>query len=551
MRRKIVYVCLSLLVLVAFIAQSPPSIAAHVRVYDRDSLKEELKKNENSVIELMESITIRNTLKVCGNKVLTGPGEIKRAIASESAFGGNLLRVASGSLTLKNITINGRGDAAVLKGKLYGCLVQVDAGQLTIGGGAVLKNNKNSSRLSDGGGAVRVRSGGTCVVNGGSITGNVCITGGAGIRIDPGGVCSVKGGSISGNKVIGKSSIDGFDGRGGGIYNKGTLAIYGGSIKSNSVSGHTHGGSRYGGVGGGIASTGSLLIQGGTVSGNHGSKGADLGVIKGKTALDRSVRISECWLKSGSVLHIGRSYKSGMKLHLIPETVKEGVKLADGLSGKGWKNRFGFPSSVNKKGLRVVLKNGALVIKKKAVKKKKPESGSSPGSGGNDGYSNDGSGTSRVTTVLRTPKPHPSYLPVRPADPMAEIILSAPTASPDGLYYQRSFMPYVTPIPSPTPSASATHIPTPTPVLPTAPTCTPTSVPTPTPVRHIRTLPYYFLFPQVAQAVRPEETHIPIEWRFSVKDIITIKKEIKANDERVRGLTFLRRIRGNIIEREE
>lgn len=551
MIRKTVYVCLSLLALVALIAQSPPSIAAHVRVYDRDSLKEELKKDESKVIELMESITIRNTLKVCGNKVLTGPGEIKRAIASESAFGGNLLRVASGSLTLKNITINGRGDAAVLKGKLYGCLVQVDSGQLCVGGGAVLKNNKNSSRLSDGGGAIRVRSGGTCVVNGGSITGNVCITGGAGIRIDPGGVCSVKGGSISGNKVIGKSSVDGFDGRGGGIYNKGTLAVYGGSINSNSVSGYTYGGSRYGGVGGGIANTGSFLIQGGSVSGNHGSKGADLGVIKGKTALDRSARISECWLKRGSILHVGRSYKSGMKLHLIPETVKEGVKLADGLSGNGWKNRFGFPSSVNKKGLRVVLKNGALVIKKKAVKKKKPESSSSPGTGVNDGYSNDGSGVSRVTTAPRTPKPHPSYLPVRPADPMAEIILYTPKVNTSGPYYQRSFMPYVTPIPSPTPSATATHIPTATPLLPTAPTCTPTCAPTPTPVRHIRTLPYYFLFPQVAQAVRPEETYIPIEWRFSAKDIIAIKKEIKANDERIRGLTFLRRIRGNIIKREE
>ena len=260
-KKRMTALILPLLLMFCFLLPGPVSSAAHVSVYDRDSLKEELKKDGNRVIELMETVTIRSTLKVCGNKVLTGPGEIRRAIANESAFGGNLLRVAGGSLTLKNITLNGRGDAGVLSGKLYGWLVQVDAGQLTIGSGAVLKNNKNSTRLSDGGGAVRVTSGGTCVLNGGTISGNECITGGAGIRIDSGGACSVKNGSVTGNRVVGKSSTEGFDGRGGGIYNKGTLAVYGGSISSNTVRSYSGGGRIYGGVGGGIANTGSLLLQ--------------------------------------------------------------------------------------------------------------------------------------------------------------------------------------------------------------------------------------------------------------------------------------------------
>ena len=536
-KKRMTALILPLLLMFCFLLPGPVSSAAHVSVYDRDSLKEELKKDGNRVIELMETVTIRSTLKVCGNKVLTGPGEIRRAIANESAFGGNLLRVAGGSLTLKNITLNGRGDAGVLSGKLYGWLVQVDAGQLTIGSGAVLKNNKNSTRLSDGGGAVRVTSGGTCVLNGGTISGNECITGGAGIRIDSGGACSVKNGSVTGNRVVGKSSTEGFDGRGGGIYNKGTLAVYGGSISSNTVRSYSGGGRIYGGVGGGIANTGSLLLQGGSVTGNHGSKGSDLGLIRGRAAINSSVRVSECWLKSGQRLHVGGSYNSGSHIKLVPEVIKEGVRLADGLSGKAWKKQFSFPSSLKEKGLKVSLKNGALTIKKK--EKKKPVKTPEPSHDTSGGSSSGANGY--TPTVSSTPRPHPSYLPVRTLDPTAEIILFTPT-------------PYVF-INTPAPTQARPIVPetrTPTP----SPTSTPT--PTPTPLRPLRTLPLYLLYPQTVQKesetfynVRSVDTNIPVEWSFSKKDIRTIKKEIKDGDERVNGVLFLRRIRGNIVERRD
>ncbi len=508
----------------------PHAVAAHVTVYDRDSLKEELQKDGSRVIELAETVTIRSTLKVCGNKVLTGPGEIKRAIANESAFGGNLLRLAGGSLTLKNITINGRGDAGVLSGKLYGRLIQVDSGQLTIGSGAVLKNNKNSSRLSDGGGAVRVKSGGSLVMTGGSVSGNVSITPGAGIRIDSGGACSIKGGSINYNKVVGKSNADGFDGRGGGIYNKGTLAIYGGSINSNSVSGCSKGGRVYGGVGGGIANAGSLLLSGGSVTGNHGSKGSDLGLIGGRTALNGQVKISECWLRSGQRLHVGGNFH-GARIRIVPESIKEGVRLADGLSGKAWKKQFSYPSSLTGKRLKVVLKNGTLIIKKKEIKKPAPTPSPTP-DGGSYGVTSGGHGY--VPHTVSTPRPHPSYLPVSTIDPMAEILLV--TAPP-------SFILSHTEVP--------TQVPTVTPATGT-PTSAPTPVPTPEPTvfRPAQTLPTYLLFPQTElyDTARSVETHIPIMWRFSKRDIITIKKEMADGDERVSGELFLRRIRGNIIE---
>ncbi len=504
----------------------PHANAKHVMVYDRDSLREELRKDGNRVIELMETVTIRSTMKVCGNKVLSGPGEIKRAIANESAFGGNLLRLAGGSLTLKNITINGRGDSGVLAGKLYGRLIQVDAGQLTIGSGAVIKNNKNSSRLSDGGGAVRVRSGGSLVMTGGSISGNVSITPGAAIRIDSGGVCSVKGGTISDNKVVGKSSTEGFDGRGGGIYNKGTLAVYGGSITSNSVSGCYKGGKVYGGVGGGIANAGALLLAGGRVTDNHGSKGSDLGVIAGRTAINGSVRISECWLKNSQRLHVGGAFGGG-KLRIIPEYIKEGVRLADGLSGNSWKKQFSYPSSLKKKRLKVVLKNGTLIIKKIEIKRPVPTPSPTHGGG------------SYIPRATGTPRPHPSYLPVSTVDPMAEILL---VTQPPLFYNSYTEVPARVPTVVP-----ATGTPT------SAPTFVPTMVPTPEPtqLRPKNTLPTYLLFPQTAQnrlLAQSAETHIPITWRFSNRDIITIKNEIKNGDERVKGELFLRRIRGNIID---
>ena len=536
-KRYRVAAMLLILANLCFLLPVPVASAAHVSVYDRDSLKEELKKDGNRVIELMESVTIRSTLKVCGNKVLTGPGEIRRAIANESAFGGNLLRVAGGSLTLKNITINGRGDAGVLKGKLYGWLIQVDSGQLTIGSGAVLKNNKNSSRLSDGGGAVRVTSGATCVMNGGTISGNECITGGAGIRIDSGGACVVKSGSITGNRVVGKSATEGFDGRGGGIYNKGTLALYGGSIGSNSVKGYYRGGATYGGVGGGIANAGNLLLQGGSVTGNHGRKGSDVGLIRGHSAINGTARVSECWMKSGQLLHVGNSYKSGTRIRLIPENIKEGVRLADGLSGKTWKKQFSYPSSIKEKGLKVSLKNGTLVIKKKVIKKIKPSA--SPQAGSSGGGSSGGGASGGSGYVPNTPRPHPSYIPVRTADPMAEIILASRAPA------HPTFSPTPSPMPTVAPTSSHRHISTYRPYA--------TRVPTqaPSPARPIRTLPNYLLFPQTAKSVRSVETNIPIEWSFSSKDIRVIKREIKTGDDRVQGVAFLRRIRGNIVEKGE
>ena len=91
---------------------------SRVQVHSREALEAELKREGSATIELTEMITVRETLTVRGTKVLTGPGELRRAIAANSAFGGTLLRVSSGSLTLKNITIHGRGDARVLSGKL-------------------------------------------------------------------------------------------------------------------------------------------------------------------------------------------------------------------------------------------------------------------------------------------------------------------------------------------------------------------------------------------------------------------------------------------------
>ena len=474
--------------------------ASRVQVYDREELKEALREEGRMTVELMETVTVRQTLKVKGTKILTGPGELRRAVAAHSAFGGSLLRVTGGSCTLRNITLDGRGETDVLKGELYGYLVQVDGGQLNIGNGAVLKNNRNTTRLSDGGGAVRVGSGGSAVLNGGTIIDNVCVTGGAGIRVDSGGAFSMKSGTIRNNRVVGRSVEAGFDGRGGGIYNRGTTGLYGGSITGNTVSGAVKSGREYGGVGGGVANAGSLLIEGTYLRGNSGVKGSDLGLISGDTAASGAVDVGECWLRSGCVLQVGKGFSVKGKLRLITEKVRKGTKLVSGLQGKGWKNWFTFSAAVRSNGLEPVLTDGSLCLRTKLIPTPSPtprptetpveHGGTNGGSGGSSGGSEDDeSGV-------------PLVVPAKTTAPM-------PTAP----------MPTVVPTPSPTP------------------------VKTPYPRRPSKALPYFYLYPPANRAGTPAEIGVPVEWHFTARQIQVLKDELK--EGALTSSELLSRISGN------
>ena len=465
---------------------------AKVSVYDRDELREELAKPGTQTIELMESITVRKTMKVRGKKILTGPGSLVRAIAANSAFGGNLLRVESGILTLRNITINGRGDADVLRGKLYGWLVQIDGGTLVIDDGAILKNNKNSTRAADGGGAVRV-SGGVLTMVGGTITGNESVSGGAGVRIESGGFFYMKGGRITGNRVVGRSAVEGFDGRGAGVYNRGTAGLYKGSITANRVSEYRSSGKVYGGVGGGVCNMGSILLGGTVITGNSSIRGKDVGAIRGNISASGTVNIGEIWLKASVVLHIGNSFGTVKRVLIAPESIKNGVRIADGVSKGKWKRWFRFPSGIKGKGLKLSVDRGVLCLKSRSTPAPTRTPAPKPA------YGEDSMGTGGATkdqvkkpAPTAAPRIYPTYRPISTVDPMSEI----------GLYTDPPML-IQTPIPTVVPYSIPYMVPQvgsperslapPTAEPTTAPTAEPTIVPTA--LGYSRTLPEYLLYP--------------------------------------------------------
>ena len=469
------------MLLIIGIGGAQPS-SARVRVYDRDELKAVLRSDGEETVELAKTITVREALVVRGEKTVTGPGTIKRAVAENSAFGGSLFRVSSGSLKLTNIVIDGRGDDGVLAGNLYGWLIEISGGVVRICDGAVLKNNRNTTRASDGGGAVKIRSGGTCVLEGGSITGNACITGGAGVHVDSGGVFYMKSGTISNNTVVGKGAEEGFDGRGGGVYNRGTAGLYGGSITSNRVRGYRY----YGGAGGGVANAGDMVITGTEISSNSGTKGSDIAALRGKLTCDGVLNAGEIWLKESQVIYTGASFGTSKPVRIEPESIREGVALVRGLRVRGWKTWFSLTGEVNKKGLTGKVSDGCLMLVRLSTPTPRPTPvpsygghGGSSGGGASTGggYSGPGGNTPGATPA-RTLRPVPTYIPVATLDPYAEIQLATltPTYAPRSMTplptmrYRPYAIPVITPMPTPVPM-------TPLPTMPNKPYSIPTDTP--------------------------------------------------------------------------
>ena len=101
---------------------------------------------------------------------------------------------------------------------------------------------------------------------------------GGGIWNVQGATLYLQGGAITRNRVMGNHfGTGGKSGKGGGVYNAGTMVMSGGSITNNTAANGTH--KEDLGLGGGIfnASTGTLTITGGQISGN-GAEEAGSGI---------------------------------------------------------------------------------------------------------------------------------------------------------------------------------------------------------------------------------------------------------------------------------
>ena len=250
------------------------TIQAAVMVSSYKELKKELEAPGKAEIDLKSSLVIEDTLYVKGDKSLNGNGyTLSRLHRGGEVFGGTLLVVQEGQLSVHDTILSGGGKDAKVQKKVYGRLMDVQGGEVILESGSVLRENVNQRYNNDGGGAVLVQSGGRLTMNGGEISENQNVFGGAGVHIRQGGNFVMKGGTISGNQSFGIGAVEGFDGRGGAIYNQGKTTISGGSICHNRVKGYTSGGISYGGVGGMLYNQGECCIQGGNLADNSASYG--------------------------------------------------------------------------------------------------------------------------------------------------------------------------------------------------------------------------------------------------------------------------------------
>lgn len=151
---------------------------------------------------------------------------------------------------------------------------------------------------------VRVISGGTFTMYGGTIKGNKSASEGGGVGVLKGGKFTMYGGTISGNESEHGSSA----GDGGGVFVQGTFEMYGGTITGNTASGRRNGG----GVG---INSGRFIMHNGMITGNEevgghkdslGGGGVYIeggtfemmgGIISGNTAADSGGGV---YMKSGT-----------------------------------------------------------------------------------------------------------------------------------------------------------------------------------------------------------------------------------------------------------
>jgi len=138
-----------------------------------------------------------------------------------------------------------------------------------------------------------------------TITGNSNTGNGGGVRVNTGGTFKMFGGTISENAVVGSG---GTGSNGGGVSNAGTFTMSGGTIIGNEAIGSTAS------EGGGVSNTGSFTMTGGTITGNK-TRQAGGGVYNSHSAT---------FVKSGSSIITGKGDSSGNLVVSADNVEKDG-----------------------------------------------------------------------------------------------------------------------------------------------------------------------------------------------------------------------------------
>ena len=216
-------------------------------------------------------IYLKSGLELTGDQTLDQEGVI---LQRYPAYKGALLKVKSGTLTLKKITLDG---SSTKEAKAEAPLVVVNKGAaLHVEDGAVVQNNTNTyTNIASNGGGSKYEGGGiwnagTMTMTGGTIQGNSAACG-SGVFTQ--GAFEMTGGTITGNHGAGKfkentipSSVNN---AGGGVfigYSSGRMDMSGGTISGNTAD--MGGGISVGNGDAGWFRGASLSMTGGTIEGN-------------------------------------------------------------------------------------------------------------------------------------------------------------------------------------------------------------------------------------------------------------------------------------------
>lgn len=256
---------------------------------------------EGGTIKLLTDVTLTTYVTLDRPVTVTSKDAAHPKVIKMTHDGhGCLMNVTGEDIVLKDVVLDG-GSAEGIES--VRAAIIVDGGKLTLGDGAIVRNNKSVSEELCGGG-VYVLSG-ALVLDGGVITGNVSsykkAGGGGGVYVYRGSF-TMKRGSIEGNVSLNN---------GGGLYvHKGTASISGGTISGNSASN----------VGGAVMADvdATLNLGGGKIVGNSAENFA--GGIE--CAPCSSVNVSGGPVVAGNT---------------SPEEVDGGLYL-DGASDPGWPN---------------------------------------------------------------------------------------------------------------------------------------------------------------------------------------------------------------------
>ncbi len=345
-RRWMAVMCVSSIMIMQGIDGNPTIMAVEkCEVTTQEELRTALGESKEILIRLQANIMVDRCLVAKGKKIIDGGGTyaIKRKVGSGKAYLGTLLRAKGTLLTLQAVTLDGGGRSSKAPKGINGKLLEVNQGTVILQDKTVLKENYNLASRNSGGGGLLLCGGKAIMKEGSWIVDNLTMQSGAGVRVEKGSVLVLEGGKIQDNAVVGQSSRKGFDGRGGGIYNEGTVIMQGGSLKGNLARGYCLGKRSYGGFGDDVYNAGALRLDG-------------------------TVSLQSIYLERNRYVEVTKSWKNGGGCEIEPEEYRDGRILVRGGLGRQVGVRDGFVLK-KRAGFALWRKKNTLQIKKKAKKK--------------------------------------------------------------------------------------------------------------------------------------------------------------------------------------